>query len=337
MRTGKLYIDGNDAYLRYGVYVVQGGYDELVAMPPLKEPQKNDWHEEDGIEVDLENPVLDAREVSVTFAVSGIFNRFADFVDLLSDRAYHVFEFTEIQRTFKLRLTSSPKSDNVRVLGIFSLKFFDDFPMQDYQYKEPQSDITKRDDFLIDGKDLTEYGVRVLKGTMMEVTKVPAVKLNLETKSSYSAGRTYDNSSVTFKSKEVKINCLLRAETLQQLWRNYDALLHDLTQPNERELYSKELEHFFMFYYKECKVTRFFPDGDIWLEFVLTITITGNLRLDGRDGFVLAAQNLDIIITEDGINAIDLAPDKNSYPSVRFVNNRSTLRFTGAGTLRFNN
>ena len=64
MRTGTLYIDGNDAYRQFGVSVVKGGYDDIIAMPPLKKPQTNDWQEEDGIEADLEEPVLDAREKS---------------------------------------------------------------------------------------------------------------------------------------------------------------------------------------------------------------------------------------------------------------------------------
>ena len=32
----RLFIDGNDAYLQYGVYVTSGGFNELVAFPPLK-------------------------------------------------------------------------------------------------------------------------------------------------------------------------------------------------------------------------------------------------------------------------------------------------------------
>ena len=71
--SGKLYIDGYDVYKQYGVYVTDGGWNTLVAMPPLKDVEKNDWQDEDGIEADLSNPVLNTREVSITF---GHFGRF---------------------------------------------------------------------------------------------------------------------------------------------------------------------------------------------------------------------------------------------------------------------
>ena len=35
MKTGSLYVDGFDVYGLFGLYVVAGGWNELVAMPPL--------------------------------------------------------------------------------------------------------------------------------------------------------------------------------------------------------------------------------------------------------------------------------------------------------------
>ena len=336
MRTGTLYIDGNDAYRQFGVSVVKGGYDDIIAMPPLKKPQTNDWQEEDGIEADLTEPVLDAREISVKFAIAGMFNRYEEFVALLADGAYHIFNFAEIQRKYKLRLVSCPTKDDVRRLGVITLKLADDFPMFEYEYSEPETNIRPKDDYYIDNVDVAEYGVRILEGTRKEITAIPEVKKNLEIESDYTAGKTYDPNIVTFKSMDAKINCLIHAENLEQLWRNYDALLYNLIQPEERELYSKELEHTFFFYYKSCKVTSFSPK-DSWLQFTLTLTLTGNIRLSADGDFVLAAENGDIIITEDGVYAIDMTPDRFSYPSVRLINDRKTLRFTGSGGFRFNN
>lgn len=339
MRTGKLYIDGNDAYLQYGVFVTEGGYNELVAYPPLKAPETNDWSEEDGIETDLESPVLDAREISVKFAITGVLNRYAAFIALLSDRAYHTFDFAEIQRTFRLRMTSCPSQGDIQMLGEITLKFSDDFPMEGYQYQAPATTLAKSDLYTIDGTPITNYGVRILKGTREELTKTAEPKKMLETTSAYRAGKTYDEQGeVHFKAKDIKMYCLIRAETLEDLWHNYLALLHDLIQPQERELYNKQLEQVFPFYYKSCSVTAFYPTEESWLQFTLTLTVTDEMRIDNDDIFILAAQNLDIIITERGEDAaVDLAPDKNSYPSCRLVNNRYTLRFTGNGAFRFNN
>ena len=66
----------------------------------------------------------------------------------------------------------------------------------------------------------------------------------------------------------------MRADTLDELWRNYDALLYDLTRPNERKLRVKDLGKEFSFCYKSCQVTEFYPTDKIWLQFALTVTFT---------------------------------------------------------------
>ena len=43
------------------------GLDSLFSFPAIKEPESNDWPEEDGLEVDLETIHLQATEVSLTF------------------------------------------------------------------------------------------------------------------------------------------------------------------------------------------------------------------------------------------------------------------------------
>ena len=39
-----LYIDGTDAFTRFGVFIAEGGHNEVVAFPALKAPEvSNDW------------------------------------------------------------------------------------------------------------------------------------------------------------------------------------------------------------------------------------------------------------------------------------------------------
>lgn len=278
MLTGKTLIDGQDLYTTYGVYIVADSYKNLIAMPPLQEPDKNDWHEEDGIEVDLSHPVLKAKEVQLNFASLEI-NKFNDLINLLADKSYHIFEFLDIQRSFRLRLVGSTKNNACNELGLFSLKFMDDFPFYNFTFEKPVADayITN---YKLDGKDFSEYSIKILEGSKKELIKVPGIKENLIIKSKYAEGLVYDDDKSAFKSKEIKINCLLRTDNINELWQNYTALLHDLIQPNERTIYSKELNHTFRCYYKNCKVKAFAPDGENWLEFTLTFVITGNLRIN---------------------------------------------------------
>lgn len=309
MRAGSLYIDGGDAYALYGVWVVRGGYDELVAMPPLKSVDANDWHEEDGVEVDLSAPVLNTRTVAIKLAISGYDSRWHSFIGKVADKAYHLFEFKEIGRTYRLRLTSNPDYEEIRTLGTSTLRFADDFPLRGYSYKSPLADMARDSGYQMDGRDLTEYGVRILRGTFASIVKTADTKQNLLRNIDTKAGAIYDNGDVTFKSKEAKLTCLMRAESLAALWRNWDALLYDMTRPDERLLYVEKLEQEFPFYYKSCQVIDFAVADRPWLQFTLTIVMTGDFRIDDDD-FVLAAENGIIVFTENGDKAVETKPDR---------------------------
>lgn len=336
MLTGRLYIDGNDVYSQYGVYVVKDGWNELIAFPPLKAVTANDWQEMDGVEADLSAPELNTREIQIKFAFDGLFGRFFAFIEKLSDGAYHTFECVSIGRKYRLRLTSVPNLKEVQHLGTCSLKFADDFPLSGYTYKAPRTNIAPASDYLFDGIPFSNYGARVLKGTLDEVKKPANVKLNLLRNLSHLSGAIYDGANVWFKAKDVKVYFLMRADTLEELWRNYDALLYDLIQPNERLFYVASLDKSFPCYYKSCSVTKFFPTGKIWLQFTLTLTFTRDFRISD-DFIVLATENGIIVFTQDDQFAIDMKAARLDRATVRFVNNRQTLRLTGDGSFRFNN
>lgn len=305
MMSGRLYIDGQDVYKQFSMYVTDNGYNELIAMPPLKSVTSNDWQEEDGIETDLSAPVLNNREVAVRFALPGLFSRYLAFIEYLSDGAYHEFNFARIKRTFTLRLVSSSNADLAKMFGFVTLKFADDFPMKDYEYKVPNSSMPTANDYTIDGDSFTDYGMRILQGSLTEVQKLPSVKTNLLRNLKSSNGAIYDAKNVTYKSKDVKLYCLMRANTLDELWRNYDALLYDLIRPNERLLWVDELDKEFPCHYKSCSVQEFFPEDKIWLKFTITLVFT-SFRLDGEE-FILSAEDNQVIITEQNDNSIDLS------------------------------
>lgn len=333
--TGRLYVDGEDAYKEWGVYAVKDAWNELVAFAPLKSVTSNEWQEEDGIEADLSEPRLDTKEVSVKFAYAGLYSRLPEFVAYLSDRAYHRFEIPGIGREFTLRLTQMPNLDYAKAMGFATLKFANDFPMDEGEYLTPISSVARCEDYLLDGRPFTDYGCRVLKGTLSEIMKTPQVKPNLMRNIGTNHGAEYDAAgAVQFKAKDVKITLLMRALTLPELWRNYRALLRDLIRPEERTLYVEDLGQGFPFYYKSASVAEFYPTDKIWLKFTLTLCFTRDFRIEDSD-VVLASEAADIVFTQDDLNAIEMKPDKAN--GVRLVNNHTTLRLTGGGAIRFNN
>lgn len=303
--TGKLYIDGKDAYSLYSVFVTGDGYKELVAYPALKTIDSNDWAEEDGIEPDLSSPVLDTRELSIFFSYHGTNARFGAFVELLSDKAYHTFDFREIGKTYRLRLVTQPNLSLAISLGLFTLRFADDFPLDGYTYLKPISTVAPQTAYELDGISFSDYGIYVLQGSEAEIQKSPAVKKNLLQNIASKSGAIYDGEFVAFQTKEVKLKCLMRAKTLQEFWRNYNAFLYDLIRPDERQLYVDATGYEYPCYYKSCTVDKFFPTDKIWFEFSLVLVFT-SFRVEGEE-FLLASEDDILIITEQDDYAINLS------------------------------
>lgn len=88
--NNNLYIDDLNVRSRFGCWVTRGGYNGLLAFPSMKEPEHNDWPEEDGIEVDLSNPKLQLREIAISF-LSDSNTQASDLIAYLSDKGQHTF------------------------------------------------------------------------------------------------------------------------------------------------------------------------------------------------------------------------------------------------------
>ena len=281
MLSNRLQIDGDDAYTEYGVYVEENGLNELIAFSPLKPFPFTDWHEYDGIEVDLTVPVLNTKEVQLKLVCVGGYNRIAALLKVLSYGTYHFFSFNTLGRVYKLRLASLPNLTGVETLHKITLKLADDFPLYNInQNATPLNVIPTKEDYKLDSRWFSDYGVNILQGALAEIVKAPNVKQNLTRNISIRHGVWYAATpTITYKTKDVKLHCLMRANTLKELWNNYDALLMALIKPNERTLYVGALGQAFKCCYKSCQVNTFYPTGKIWLDFTLTVTFTNSARL----------------------------------------------------------
>jgi hypothetical protein len=295
--TGKLYIDGQDAYTAFGVSVADGGYRGLVQYPSLKTPDSNNWAEQDGIEVDLTDLKLDSK----TFGI--IFNGVLDFsvrniVDYLSDDAYHEFDFREAGVVRTLRLTGNSARRTVGALKTFTLEFADDNPLDGYEYEAPTPVASCwQTDFEIDGKPLSDYGVWVKDGTHDELVKSPSVKQNLLVNTPAINGAQYDGEDVFFEAKDVNIKCHIRADIFT-FWRNYNALLYDLVRPGERRFFYGARNEEYPFHYKSASVSKFtLVGGEVWCDFDLTLVFT-SFRL-GEMEYVLANSDGALIALDD--------------------------------------
>nr|DAX60000.1 MAG TPA: hypothetical protein [Caudoviricetes sp.] len=278
----RIIVDGVDTFDRFGVFALEAGLNDLLAYPPLKPVEANDWHEQEGLDADLSAPRLNGREVTIKIGATGTLGapqtiaKIDDFLAFLRQRVYRVFRFAFLGgREYTLRLVGEPNLTIAQALGFVTLKFADDYPMKGYAYKSPQSSMQTATDYLMQGRPFTAYGARVTEGTLAEFARRADVKIGLTRNIATAHGIIGDDRGVVRqKSKEVKVRLHFRAETLAELWRNYDALLYDLTRPGARIIRVRDLgNRDYQAYYKSAQVTAFYPDDRPWLDTTLTLVV----------------------------------------------------------------
>lgn len=273
--SGRLFFGGEDVREYTYACTAFGGFDELIAFPPLKTPPANDWHEERGFDPDLSAPVLDTREVTLRLSATDT-DDYEYTLRTLAETPVVDVRAPSIGRSWSLRFIAPTDSAHSSTFG---LKFADDTPMQGYTYQSPNAEkerewilsTSRRDDFVITEspkRSFADYGARVLGDVVDEMERRNEVKTGLLRKFSTKPGAFYDKEAMFCeKGGDRQVRLLMRADTLAELWRNYDALLFDLIRPGARR-YKKA-----PFYYSSCRVDKFIPDEPRpWLQFTLTLT-----------------------------------------------------------------
>ncbi len=303
-----LFIDNEDIFARFGILPGAGTFDELLAFPPLKEPAKNNWPDEEGIEVDLEAPCLQPKELSLSFLGQG--NPSADdaFMAFLSRPGYRTFRFPALHKEWRLRLLSRSASGLPGTEGAaFTLRLADDFPYRPAPAQPAGGGVAlPASAFSLDGVSLDRYGLAVESGGE-DCRQSAAVKTGLTRQFAGSDGLWYDTGQVVFDSREITLRCCLAAATFERFWSCYDALFHALVQPGERRLRRETEGKEYACYYKQTSGFRLLsPDGPVAAAFQLTLVFTGRQNTTNV-AYLLAAEDGARVRTEDNY-LIDVTP-----------------------------
>lgn len=269
----QFYIDGKEAWKTYGASLLEGSYAELLCPPPLKKVESNDWAEYDGIEPDLSSPVLDSREVKLPVYIRGGGSAANAFIKALSfdpqpgevstlTSAYHLFNIPDLGRTWKLRLKSVDVDEYWPGGNLsLSLTLVDDFPLDGYEYLEPQSDLKQDESCVIGGRPFSDYGIKLTKGGIKEALFLRDVKEALFRDISVVTGAIYDSKkAVRYKDRTIKLPCLMTAPTVALWHRNMDALLYNLTRPGLKILKIKGVQEQWDVYYDSTEMEYFMAD-----------------------------------------------------------------------------
>lgn len=283
--VNRLIINDIDVFSNYGVFVVEEGLEELVQYPALKKITTNDWAEENGLEPDLSVPVLSSRSLTINFAIlDKSYSTIESFISFLSTSVYNDLYFNDIGYSFKLRLSSESSLSMYDKLGFFSLCFADDFPLMYYSYLAPNGSCESQGvsvsySYIEDGEkitvknDFSSYGVMLIDNSFNNLNTVSNIKTRLSRDIKSLSGVIYDSSSkVCFSSRTLSLNCLITSDTNADFWRNYNALLYDLTRADGNIIYYEDKT--LSSYYYSSTVTEFIADDKgVWCGFTINLII----------------------------------------------------------------
>lgn len=253
----RVIVDGADFATTYGATLI-GGWTSLFALPETKEPRQNDWHEEDGLEVDLEEELkLAPRRIRLRFAFDG--GRGGGFLRM---RNHYRTQLFEIEGYGKIRLRGVSTTVTKTLGGEVreaEIDFVEDKPGE----LEPESGQTKEafpSSVTIDGQPLTSFGATDYGETAETLLGGAEAKepLTLQSRAvdgqitpePKGAGRT-----VSVRAKEVTVNMLFIAPTGEDLRGALWTFLSEMTKPGERTITHTALDWFIKGYYvgMECK------------------------------------------------------------------------------------
>lgn len=299
------YIDGVSTWDRFGVWVTKGGYSDLLTFPALVDPDKNDWPEEDGIEVDLSDPRLQPKEITISFLASNPSVDVSDFIVFISTPGYHTLRVPILNREWNLRLSTHTANKVYQNACDFSLKFVEDVPICPANISLPDPGlIIRNSSYELDGISFADYGV-VVDIAKDELLKSPTVKKNLTRKVCTQDGQLYDVNHLVFSSKEVTFKCHFKAASIDKFWQCYDAFFNALIQPGERQLYWDYTGEEYSCYYKKSSGFKVVSlRNPVVIEFNLTLVFTV-FRI-GETEYLLASEAGELIETEDSEYLIDM-------------------------------
>lgn len=312
---GDLLIDKIDVYDSYGAFVVGNGYNGLIGWAAAKTPEMNDWHEEDGIEVDLSCPVLDSQEIEMTFGFSSGAKDIDGFCAMLAAAGRRTFDCLSIGASRQLRLVGILSVTDYGSIGTLTATFADDLPLEGYTYLKPNGHVSNDGGYMLDDLTLGDYGVIATQGTLDEVKRLPDIKTNLVRNISVAWGAEYDTEDEhSWADKTMTIECYMSARSREDFWRNYNALLYDLIKPEARQLTIPNGDVLACRYVSQ-RVAEFYREsgGGVWARFAIELQVLsqrpswwalpdnpdggGNhLRVQGgylrtRDGYMLRLTN----------------------------------------------
>jgi hypothetical protein len=123
--SGELFINGYDAFSKFGVFLEEGSEDRLLQPAPLKPFTSNSFRSSNGKQVFIDNPRVDERSITLVFCFiwkDDFMLKYESFIAELQKGKVDL-KAVYLKRTFKLIYESSSKFDSLRYGGKLAVVF----------------------------------------------------------------------------------------------------------------------------------------------------------------------------------------------------------------------
>lgn len=308
MINGNYVIDGVDIWSTYGAVILKDSYNSLLAYPDRKDPDSNDWFEEDGLEVDLSNPKFEAKTVSLSVGIYAdskvnLLNKRSGLFALLSGQGYRSLYIKSLDKTWQLRYTgaSSPSASRLVNGNQFHLEqeltFSMDNPLQNIWDSQSTFDVTFdftfrglssvnipisykyiNHNFFSIGQDIINYGMAVKSfnadALLFDSLKDPLIK-------SYSTinGNIIDvGYKLKRKEKTITLSIIMGSDTISDLFSNYSLFFQHISSNGLKTIHNIPLNSDFKGYYSKQSNLEIYGlsciGGGYILEFDLEFIVT---------------------------------------------------------------
>lgn len=288
--AAEIICDGVNLTKTYGAIVSQGGYNGLVAWASSKGVHTTSWQESAGVDADLSSLPLSSKTFTLSLGlVGGTKESTNALYDFLAAKPVRRWTFGSIGVSRNLRLVGMSSIEYAISFSCLSLMLGDDSPMSGYTYTAPIVGCVPDDTSVrIDGKMLSDYGVRMVFGTVDSVRNRGSVKSWLLRSSDAVSGSVYDSShSNAYKdgARSLTLSLNLVAPDLDTMWTNYNALYYDLVKADtgkadKTRMCARVLAidgGSYNVWYQSQIVSVFWPSdgGRCWIDFSVKLGLLG--------------------------------------------------------------
>lgn len=298
MLRNRFLIDNIDTYTEYGLFIKDGGLAALLAWPQFKNVKIYNWAEEDGIIADLRNMRLDGRNVSVQFHMehSDAPSMARKLERMLTSVTYHAIRCLTLGKTYTMRYVSNGSFSMNDDFDTLAITFAEDMvskPVightatldfgdhtETFTIAVPESSSTPASGYLLDGIEMSMFGMYVTHSTFDTFQKMPSAKEKMKRGVSIQSGYIYDGTGAEKVSyADVTLNIHVRTSSVTEFWQRWYAMFAILFANGSHTIEGggRRCEC----YYKSMKPTRFYPlsDGGVWCDFSVTLAVTKMLPL----------------------------------------------------------